>query len=162
MVCLQSYLEFHKSNSQNLADYYLLSQSNVSDTPCVSGNVKNEGGFLTKESRVTVYCTSYELLFTCESQVTIYFRSYKLLFTYDLRVITYCTSYGLLYSLHKLNVSLSYELRVTIYCTSWDYNVDYVTFLYQIPTKCSLQNQVFLVSYSWAMYFINECSNVKL
>ena len=33
------------------------------------------GGFLTNELRVTIYCTSYELLFTCELRVTIYCTS---------------------------------------------------------------------------------------
>ena len=62
-------------------------------------------------------------------------------------------------------VRSSYELRVIISCTSWDCIVDCVNFLlYQlfISMACSLQNQVLLVSYSWAMYFMNKYSNVKL
>ena len=58
-------------------------------------------GFLTNELRVA----SYEL------RVTIYCTSYELLFTYELRVITYCTSYELFFT---------YELRVTIYCTNYE------------------------------------------
>ena len=60
-------------------------------------------GFLTSELRVA----SYEL------RVTIYCTSYELLFTYELRVITYCTSYELIFT---------YELQVTIYCTSYKLN----------------------------------------
>ena len=74
-------------------------------------------GFLTNELqdasyqlRVSIYCTSYELLFTYELRVTIYCTSYELLFAYELRVIAYCTSYELIFK---------YELRVTIYCTSY-------------------------------------------
>ena len=77
-------------------------------------------GFLTNELRVsrydlqvTIYCTSYELLFTYKLQITIYCTSYDLLFTYELQVITYCTSYELIFM---------YELRVTIYCTSYKLN----------------------------------------
>ena len=86
------------------------------------------GGFLTNELRVTsyelrvtIYCTSCELLFTYELVVITYCTSYELIFKYELRVTIYCTSY-------KLN--LSYELRVTIYCTSWGCNVDCGKFLY--------------------------------
>ena len=35
------------------------------------------------ELRVTVYCTSYELLFICELRVTVYCTSCKLTMNYD-------------------------------------------------------------------------------
>ena len=37
------------------------------------------------ELRVTVYCTSYELLFTYDLRVTVYCTSYELLFITELR-----------------------------------------------------------------------------
>ena len=55
----------------------------------------NIRGFLTNELRVTIYCTSYELLFTYELRVITYCTSYELVFTYVLRVTIYCTSYEL-------------------------------------------------------------------
>ena len=55
----------------------------------------NIRGFLTNELRVTIYCTSYELLFTYELLVITYCTSYELVFTYVLRVTIYCTSYEL-------------------------------------------------------------------
>ena len=73
----------------------------------------NELGVASYEFRVTIYCTSYELLFIYELRVTTYCTSYELLFTYELRVITYCTSYESIFT---------YELRVTIYCTSYKLN----------------------------------------
>ena len=79
------------------------------------------------ELRVTIYCTSCELLFiyelrvfTYELRVITYCTSYELILTYELRVTIYCKSY-------KLN--LPYELRITVCCTSWDY-VNCVKFLY--------------------------------
>ena len=62
---------------------------------CLNESGKRSG-FLTNELRVA----SYEL------RVTIYCTSYESLFTYELRVVTYCTSYELIFT---------YELRVTIY-----------------------------------------------
>ena len=118
---------------------------------------------------VTIYCTSYELIFIYELRVTIYCTSYyelqvtsyctsfKLIFTYKLRVTIYCTSY-------KLN--LSYELRISIYCTSWGCNFDCVTLLFILTihfygslfTKSSIPRPLFLsnVFHKW------ECQNVKL
>ena len=83
--------------------------------------ISNQRRVTSYELRVTIYCTSYELLFTYELRVITYCTSYELIFTYELRVTIYCTSY-------KLN--LSYELRVPIYRTSWGCNVDYRKFLY--------------------------------
>ena len=45
-----------------------------------------------------------------------------------------------------------YELRVTIYWISWDFDVDCAKFFYYT----GYQNQVFLMGYSLAMYFMNE------
>ena len=69
---------------------------------------------------------------------------------------------------------MTYELRVSINCIRWNCSVDCVKFLYyisysflltvlyKIKYSCSLQNLVFLVSNSWAKYFMNEWFNVKL
>ena len=76
--------------------------------------------------------------------------------SYELRVTIYCTS-------HELN--LSCELQVTIYSTNWIVMlIVEVSLLYQlfISMACSLQNQLFLISYSWAMYLMKECSRMKL
>ena len=93
-------------------------------------NFSKTRGFLTNdlrvssyESRFTIHCTSYGLLFTYELRVTIYCTSYGFLFAYELLVITYCRSYNLIFT---------YELRVTIYCTSCTCNIDCVKFLYCI------------------------------
>ena len=86
-----------------------------------SGFLTNELPVTSYELQVTIYCTSYELVFVYELQVTIYCTNCELLFTYELRVITYCTSYELIFT---------YELRVTIDCMSWDCHVDCVKFLY--------------------------------
>ena len=87
-----------------------------------------------------IYCTIYELLFTYQLRMITFCTSNELIFTYELRVNVYCTSYEMIFTS---------ELPVTIYWTSCDCNVDCV-------------NQVFLANYSWATYFMNECSNVKL
>ena len=50
--------------------------------------IPSRGGFLTDKLPVA----SYEL------RVTIYCTSYELLFTYELRVITYCMSYELIFT----------------------------------------------------------------
>ena len=123
--------------------------------------------------RVAIYCTSYELLFTCELRVTVSNTSYEFFFKFILRVVTYCTSYELIF-VYLLQVTIyytsyelvfTYELRVTIYCASCDCNAGCVKFLCYISylfLTCSLQNQVFLGSYSWTTYFMNECHKVKL
>ena len=94
------------------------------------GSLTKELRVASYELRVTIYCTSYELLFIYESRVTTYCMSYELLFTYELRVTIYCTSYDLLFT-YELRVTIycasyelifTYELRVTIYCTSYKLN----------------------------------------
>ena len=99
---------------------------------------------------VTVYCTSCELLFAYELRVTFYIRvmSYHLL--HDLRVNFYVQ----VTSCYSLQLFI---LRVGIDCVKFLYYMSYSIFM-----TCSLQNQLFLVSYSCAMHFMNMCFNVKV
>ena len=94
------------------------------------GFLTNELRVTSYELRVTIYCTSFKLLFRCKLRVNTYCTSYELPFRYELRVITYCRSYELLFT-YKLRVItycrtyellFTYELRVTIYYTSYELN----------------------------------------
>ena len=109
------------------------------------------GGLLTSELRVasyelrvTIYCTSYELLFTYELRVITYSTSYELIFTYELRVITFCTSYQLLFI---------YELRVVTYCTSYEllftYELRVITYStsYELIFTYELRATIYWTSY---------------
>ena len=93
----------------------------------VSGLLTNELQLARYELRITIYCTSYELLFIYELQVTIYCTSYEYVFPYKLglqfiaRVASYFsyTSYKLpfisrvmSYFVHT-SYKLSFFARVT-------------------------------------------------
>ena len=91
----------------------------------------NELRVTSYELQVTIYCTSYKLLFIYELRVTIYCRSYELLFINELRVTIYCTSYELPF-INELRVTIyctssellfTYELRVITCCTSYELNL---------------------------------------
>ena len=108
--------------------------------------------------RVTGYCLLHEL------PVTFYIRFTSYYLLHELRVnfyiwVTSC------YLLHELQVK--FILRVTNYYLLHKLGLWYwlckVSLIYQlfISLACSLQNQVFLLRFSWAMYFMNECSNVS-
>ena len=75
--------------------------------------------------RVTIYCTSYELLFTARFASYFLQTSYEFLFIAPVRVTFYIrvTSNYLLHTNYKL--IFTYDLRVTICCTSYELNLSY-------------------------------------
>ena len=118
---------------------------------------KNSLWILNKELRVTSYYLLHKLRVTFYIRVTSYCLLHKLLITFYIRITSY-------YLLHELKVKFiirarSYYLLHELGLSCW---LCKVSLLYQLFTKCSLQNQVFLVSYYWAIYFMNECSNGNL
>ena len=101
-----------------------------------------------------------------ELRVTFYIRVTSCYLLQELRVNFYVqvTSY---YLLHELRVK--FIMRVTSYyllhqsglwcwLLKFLYNISY-SFLWPALYKI---NYLFLVSYSWAMYFMKECSKIKL
>ena len=110
--------------------------------------------YITYELWVTMYCKSYELLFTCELRVITYCAGYELILTHELLVIIYCTSF-------KLN--LSYKLQFAIYRQSWHCNVycvtflcyTYYSFLWPALYKTKYSSQLFLrnVFHEWVLQY---------
>ena len=68
-------------NELRVTSYYLYELSLLHELP------------FTYKLRVTVYCTSYDLLRGYELRVTAYYMSYELPFACELRVTVYCVSY---------------------------------------------------------------------
>ena len=101
---------------------------------------KNSLWILTKELRVTSYYLLHKLRVTFYIRVTSYYLLHELKVKFIIRVRSYY---------------LSHELGLSCWLRKF-------SLLDQLFTKCSLQNQVFLVSYYWAIYFMNECSNGNL
>ena len=125
--------------------------------------------------RLTSHSVLPKLRVTLHIRVTNYFLLHELRDNFYIRV-TSC------YVLHKLQVS--FYFRVTRYYLLRQLQVKFimpvtghyllhelrlqyllceVSLLYElfISLAWSLQNLVYLVNYSWAAYFMNECSNVK-
>ena len=87
------------------------------------------------ELRVTVYCTSYELLFTYELQVTVYCTSYELLLSHKLRVIVYC--------------QVNFYMRVRSHFLTMSYSKDK-------DDKAVYDNKVMIKNYSLRSFFDKE------
>ena len=69
------------------------------------------------------------------------------------------------YLLHELQVNFyvrptSYYLLHKLGLQCWLCKASPLQLLF-ISMFCSFKNQVFPMRYSWAMYFMNECSNIK-
>ena len=133
--------------------------------------------------RVTIYCTSYEAIFMYELRVIfivwvaiVMLISYLYLWTtfHKTKLATYSWTINFvnICSNDKLNaiklwhsyweVWLLSAIRVLL--LSCDCNVDCVKFLYYISYSFlwTIPYKIKLASYSWAINFVNMCSNGKL
>ena len=146
---------------------------------------------LTCDIRVTIYCTSYEAVFIYELRVTIYCLScdchvdcvkflYSISYLYlwttlhktKLATYSWTINFVNICSNDKLNVIKLWHSywkvwllsAIRVLLLSCDCNVDCVKFLYYISYSFlwTIPYKIKLASYSWAINFVNMCSNGKL